>query len=172
MFTNIYDGIFKGTSWRFFGKDFDWKWFKAQGIAESNLVEKAISPVGAMGLMQVMPKTFEDIKKKVSWLKDINNPVDNVAAGIYYDKYLFDVWMAERPLIDRLCFMFASYNAGLGNILKAQSVCNASAIGNCNLWSNIEKVADKINTWKSEETLGYIKRILNMKKLIDSGIEE
>lgn len=172
MFTNKYDEVFKGMSWKFFGKDFDWKWFKAQGIAESNLNPSAVSLVGAVGIMQVMPKTFEDIRKKLYWIQDINNPIDNIAAGIHYDKYLWNVWLAERPLVDKLCFIFASYNAGLGNILKAQTICSVSSVGDCNLWENIEKVASKVSTWKSNETLGYVKRILNLKKLMDKGIEE
>ena len=39
----------------------DWKWTKAQCIAESGLREDAMSPVGAQGLCQVMPNTWREV---------------------------------------------------------------------------------------------------------------
>ena len=55
--------------------------------------------------------------------------------------------------------MFASYNAGLGNPLKAQKLCLASETDVCNLWINIRGYASEVRTWRYEETLGYVTRI-------------
>ena len=57
-----YDDIFRKYSKRFFGPAFDWHYFKAQGLAESGLDPKARSPVGARGVMQLMPGTYAMIK--------------------------------------------------------------------------------------------------------------
>ena len=52
-----YDDTFRKYSKRFFGVGFDWHYFKAQGLAESGLDPAAKSPVGARGVMQLMPGT-------------------------------------------------------------------------------------------------------------------
>jgi membrane-bound lytic murein transglycosylase F len=52
-----YDDTFRKAAKRSFGPAFDWRVFKAQGMAESNLDPLARSRVGARGLMQLMPST-------------------------------------------------------------------------------------------------------------------
>ncbi|BBO84110.1 hypothetical protein DSCO28_46760 [Desulfosarcina ovata subsp. sediminis] len=46
------------------GPAFDWRHFKAQAVAESRLQAAAKSRVGAVGLMQIMPRTFAEIRRK------------------------------------------------------------------------------------------------------------
>src|SRR5665213_4199966 len=57
-----YDAYFKKYTKRYFGVGFDWQYFKAQGMAESELSATARSNVGARGVMQLMPSTFEEIQ--------------------------------------------------------------------------------------------------------------
>src|SRR5215813_2941854 len=54
-----FDPTFRKYSKRFFGPAFDWRYFKAQGFAESGLKATAVSWVGARGVMQLMPSTFQ-----------------------------------------------------------------------------------------------------------------
>ena len=61
--TKKYDQYFRKYSKRFFGPALDWHWFKAQGIAESGLRGNATSWVNAKGIMQLMPRTFAELKK-------------------------------------------------------------------------------------------------------------
>lgn len=160
--TTKYDIHFNKYSKRYFGAGFEFRWFKAQGMAESALKADAESWVGAKGIMQVMPATFAEIKQRNKYIiGDLSDPRWNIEAGIYYDHYLFKSWKSERPFEDRLAFMFASYNAGMGNVLKGQKVClkELAPEANCNLWQNIEPVAHKVRSWRSEETIGYVKRI-------------
>ena len=84
-----YDQYFKKYSKRYFGPNVDWRWFKAQGIAESALQDKALSPVGAKGVMQIMPSTFAEIRRKNPQFINIDEPRWNIAAGIYYNRYLY-----------------------------------------------------------------------------------
>ena len=162
--TNEYDRYFKKYTKRYFGPGFDWKWFKAQAIAESNLYHNAKSWVNAKGIMQIVPTTFQEIKSKNPHLGDINQPRWNIAAGIYYDQQLYGKWKAERPFKDRMCFTFGSYNAGFRNIVKAQNVCKKNGI-NENLWKNIKSIASKVRGWRHRETLAYVRRILGMMEI-------
>ncbi|MBW2608841.1 MAG: transglycosylase SLT domain-containing protein [Deltaproteobacteria bacterium] len=159
--TAKYDRYFRKYTKRYFGPGFDWKWFKAQAIAESNLNNNARSWVNAKGIMQIMPRTFNEIKKKNPSFIDIDEPRWNIAAGIYYDKTIYKKWMAPRPFVDRMSFTFAGYNAGFNNIVKAQKECKQIGL-NENLWHNIRSIAPKVRAWRHKETLGYVDKINNM----------
>jgi len=161
--TSKYDQYFKKYTKRYFGAGFEWKWFKAQAIAESNLKANATSWVNAKGIMQIMPKTFHEIKKKNPSFVDINEPRWNIAAGIYYDRKLYKKWRADRPFKDKISFTFASYNAGFQNIVKAQKTAKKNGL-NENLWRNIKSVAPKVHGWRHKETVRYVDKITTMMK--------
>ena len=114
--------------------------------------------------MQIVPKTFQEIKKKNPHLGDITQPRWNIAAGIYYDRQLYLKWKAERPFRDKMCFTFGSYNAGFRNILKAQRVSKKNGM-NENLWESIKAVAAKVRGWRHRQTLAYVHKILQMMEL-------
>ena len=166
--TIMYDDFFKKYTDRFFpiehqsNNNFQLQ-FKAQGMAESNLKNNAVSPVGAMGIMQIMPRTFEEQCSKLKITNgDPFDPQLSIKVGIFYNSYLFKQQKAFRPFEDRMCFTFASYNAGLGNILKAQKFCiKYYKQKDPNLQNSIVEIAHFIESWKSEETITYIRRILN-----------
>lgn len=161
-----YDPYFSKYSKRFFGLGFDWRYFKAQAIAESGLKPDAKSGVGAVGLMQIMPRTFEEITRKNSYIKGTRaEPRWNIAAGIYYDKKLFDTWKAKRPFKDKMAFTYGAFNAGKGNIIKAQKLAQNQG-ENPNLWKSIEKTLPGVTGKHSAETLGYVNKIFCIKELI------
>lgn len=116
--TDKYDRHFKKYSKRYFGPLFDWQWFKSQAIAESGLDENAESQVGARGLMQIMPTTFEEISDKIPHYLELDEPRWNIAAGIYYDRTLYRKFQKASEQ-EKLYLALASYNAGYGRILKA-----------------------------------------------------
>ncbi len=123
--TKRYDSYFKKYSKHYFGLSFPWHWFKAQSIAESGLQAKAKSKVGAQGLMQILPSTYEDIVKKNPHLGDIKHPRWNIAAGVFYDRQIYRKWKKIGiPESERMAFTFASYNAGHYKILKAYNKTN------------------------------------------------
>jgi membrane-bound lytic murein transglycosylase MltF len=161
-----YDKYFSKYSKRYFGPNFDWRHFKAQAIAESHLKATATSRVGAVGVMQIMPRTFEEIVHKNPSIKGTREqPKWNISAGIFYDRKLWKLWKAERSFKDRLAFMFGSYNAGSRNILRAQKIAEASGM-NPNLWGSIEPALPEITGDRSRETIGYIKKIQLIKGVL------
>jgi soluble lytic murein transglycosylase-like protein len=164
-----FDKTFKKYSKRFFGPDYDWRLFKAQAMAESNLDPNARSHVGARGVMQLMPSTFGEIQSKNPDMQNIDDAEFNIAAGISYDRTLWRLWERDTVETDRHEFMFASYNAGRGTIRKAQTTALADSL-NHRLWPSIELVAPKVTRWRYRETLGYVRRIdENMTSLDDKG---
>lgn len=153
-----YDDTFRKYSKRYFGPGFDWQIFKAQGMAESNLDSAATSWVGARGIMQLMPTTFHEISSKNPEMSRIDDPEWNIAAGIFYDRILWKLWAADSVDDQRREFMFASYNAGRGTILKAQALARRDSLDS-RRWPSIERVAPKVDRWRYAETISYVRRI-------------
>ncbi len=161
-----FDRHFSKYSKRYFGPGFDWRLFKAQAVAESGLDAAAKSGVGAVGLMQVMPRTFKEIQAKNPAIKGNRlHPRWNIAAGIYYDRTLWNLWKAKRPRQDRINFMFGSYNAGKGNILKAQKKAEKRGL-NPNQWGSIVSALPEITGKRSHETISYVKKIEHVKGVL------
>ena len=96
--------------------DVDWLLMGAQGYQESQLNQNAKSPVGAIGVMQLMPATGKDMK-----VGDITQTEANIHAGIKYMRWMIDQYYENEPMtkLDKALFAFASYNAGAGRISSA-----------------------------------------------------
>jgi membrane-bound lytic murein transglycosylase MltF len=158
-----YDSYFKKYAKRYFSVAFDWKLFKAQGMAESGLSPTAKSWVGARGIMQLMPSTYHEISSHRPEMTSIDDPQWNIAAGIMHDRDMWTLWKDSVPDDDRWRFMFGGYNAGEGTIFRAQGVARASKL-NERTWPSIESVAPTVPRWRYRETLGYVHTIEENRK--------
>lgn len=81
---------------------------------ESSYREKIISNKGAVGLMQIMPKTAEWVAKKLNKkfsIEFLYNPKYNIEIGSYYLSYLINYFQDVNTGI-------CAYNAGIGNVEK------------------------------------------------------
>jgi soluble lytic murein transglycosylase-like protein len=126
----------------------DWHWWKAQGIAESALNPQARSYCGAIGLMQLMPATAGELGV---------NPYDpeaNIQGGVKYDRQLWDGWQAIESHDERRRFVFASYNAGPGNIRRARKLAGGTVS-----WSDVAARLSTITGKLAQQTVTYVQRI-------------
>lgn len=83
--------------------------------AESKFYSDAVSSVGAVGLMQIMPSTAEwiavELKVEYSGSEQLKDPKTNIRFGCFYLAYLFDKFEDEEVVL--FC-----YNAGEGIYLE------------------------------------------------------
>lgn len=94
--------------------------FAAQIHQESGWRSDAVSPVGATGLSQFMPKTATWFSGLVPELADNapTNPAWAIRALVEYDKWLYDRVPYTWSHCERMAFVLSSYNGGLGWLIK------------------------------------------------------
>lgn len=152
-FPSQYDALFEAYASAYL-PGVDWQLLKAQCYQESLLQPRAISPVGARGLCQFMPATWRDMQRQLGISAGPFNEAANIRAAAYYMRQLRNGWSSPRPERDRHNLAMASYNAGFGNLLKAQAEC-----GNPALYDQIIICLPDITGHHSQETITYVVRI-------------
>jgi membrane-bound lytic murein transglycosylase MltF len=112
----------------------------AMAYQESGLDQSMTSRAGALGIMQLMPRTAADPNVGIS---DISTLENNVHAGTKYLRFLLDRYFSDEALdeLNQHLFAFAAYNTGPARVAQLRTV--ASELGlNPNVWfRNVERVA-------------------------------
>jgi membrane-bound lytic murein transglycosylase MltF len=131
----------------------DYLLMAAQGYQESRLDQKVKSPVGAVGVMQVMPATGKELG-----VGDIHQTEANINAGVKYMRFVIDTYYKDEPMtrLDKGLFAFASYNAGPGRIRQLRAEAQKRGL-DPNVWfGNVEQIAsERIG----RETVTYVSNI-------------
>jgi len=131
----------------------DWLLMAAQGYQESRLNQSVRSPVGAIGVMQVMPKTGKELD-----VGDIRKLEPNINAGIKYMRWMIDNYYGKEPMtpLNKALFSFASYNAGPARIARLRADTKARGFDPDVWFGNVENLAaEKIGA----ETVTYVSNI-------------
>ncbi|MVV48670.1 lytic transglycosylase F [Pseudomonas sp. PB120] len=135
---------------------FDHLMLMAQGFQESQLDQKARSPRGAVGVMQLLPKTAKDPTVAIG---GIDKSADkNIEAGSKYMRLLADKYLNDPQLtqMNKTLMTFAAYNAGPGNLRKFRALAEKSGLDK-NIWfGNVEQAAAQV---VGRETVDYVGNI-------------
>ena len=138
-----------------YGKQYnvDYLLMAAQGYQESTLDQNVKSPVGAIGVMQVMPPTGKELN-----VGDISEVEANIHAGVKYMRFMVDRYYKDEPMdnLNKALMTFASYNAGPGRIRQLRREAATRGL-DPNVWfGNVEQVAsERIG----RETVTYVSNI-------------
>jgi hypothetical protein len=117
---------------------------------ESGFKTDAVSPVGALGLMQIMPGTAKqicgDLDLQYAYTRLLSDPSYNVELGSYYINKLLDLFDNSYPLA------IASYNGG-PNAVKMW-------LGRNDFAQTTDNIIDWIELISYKETRNYVIRVL------------
>jgi soluble lytic murein transglycosylase-like protein len=91
----------------------DWRLVTAIMAAESSFNPCALSPKGAMGLMQIMPAVAQDFEVNID---EAYEPDENIRAGVLLLKRL------NKKFKGNLKLTVAAYNAGPGNVDRYKGI--------------------------------------------------
>jgi membrane-bound lytic murein transglycosylase MltF len=133
--------------------DVDYMLMAAQGYQESQLNQSAKSHVGAIGVMQVMPATGNDLK-----VGDITLVEPNIHAGVKYFRFMMDEFYKDEPMtpLNKGLMTLASYNAGPGRIRQLRRETEKRGL-DPNVWfGNVERV---VSERVGRETVTYVSNI-------------
>jgi membrane-bound lytic murein transglycosylase MltF len=133
--------------------DMDFLLMAAQGYQESRLDQGAKSPVGAIGVMQVMPPTGKEMN-----VGDIYQMENNIHAGVKYMRRVTDANFKEPGItpLNQGLLTFAAYNAGPGRVRALRRETAKRGL-DPNVWfGNVEQIAsERIG----RETVTYVSNI-------------
>lgn len=123
------------------------------GFQESMLNQNAISPSGAIGVMQLLPSTGESLH-----VGNIHQLEPNIHAGAKYISSLLYALTIEGDLSDheRSLFAVAAYNAGPNNIRKARELAGKMGFDPNKWFGNVEMATAKLF---GSETFLYVRNV-------------
>jgi len=131
----------------------DYPLMMAKGYQESGLNQAAKSPVGAIGVMQLMPATGTEMK-----VGDIHQQDPNIHAGIKYFYTMMKDLYGDEPMDDlnKILFTFASYNCGPNRVKQLRAEAARKGL-DPNVWiNNVEVIAA---ARVGAETVNYVTNI-------------
>jgi membrane-bound lytic murein transglycosylase MltF len=135
--------------------DFDYLMIMAQGYQESGLDQNKRSPIGAIGIMQVIPKYAAAAPINVP---DVSRADRNILASVRMLNNIVVTYFNDSAIdaVNKTLFTFASYNAGPSRIARLRKKAREDRL-NPNKWfGNVElEAAEDIG----EETVTYVANI-------------
>lgn len=117
------------------GIGWDWRLLAAMIYHESRFNPSAISHAGANGLMQIMPRTAENLG-----VEDSYDPDESIKGGTRYLKIVWDRFDEVENNTQRIKFCLAAYNAGYSHVVDAQRLAREYGLKS-NVWDdNVENM--------------------------------
>ncbi len=113
---------------------FDWRLVVSQMYQESRFNPNAKSFAGALGLMQVMPRTAKELGYSLPLTTE-----NGIHAGVQYLDWTRDRFEVYLPIEERLWFSLAAYNAGFGHIRDARRLATQKGWDSDKWFGNVER---------------------------------
>jgi len=135
--------------------DFDWLMVAALAYQESRIDQSMRSPVGAIGVMQILPSTAKDPNVAIPSIEQMET---NIHAGMKYLRFIRNRYFEKEPMdkLNKMLFSFASYNAGPAKVTRLRSDAEKAGL-DPNVWfRNVEIIAAKRI---GRETVHYVSNI-------------
>lgn len=114
--------------------NFDWRLIVSQMYQESRFDPLASNATGAFGLMQMLPRTAEELG-----VEDLKDPEQAIASGVQYLDWTRDRFSKDLPVQEQIFFSLASYNAGFGHVKDAQRLARQLGLRSDRWFNNVEK---------------------------------
>ena len=114
---------------------FDWRLLVAQMYQESRFDPQAKSWAGALGLMQVLPRTA----RQMGFDGDLADPEIGIHAGVKYMAWMRERFDPELPVLDRMWFTLAGYNAGAEHVRDARRLARKKGWSSKRWFGNVER---------------------------------
>lgn len=143
---------------------FDWRLLAAQVYQESHFQPQARSLSGAVGLMQLLPRTARSLG-----VQNPHDPAENIAAGV---RHLSALHARSRGATeqDRLFLALAAYNVGYGHVQDARHLARRRGL-NPDRWSSVARTLPLLSRQRhyrrtihgycrGEEPVRYVEQIL------------
>lgn len=151
---------------------FDWLMIAAQAYQESGIDQSVRSPVGAVGVMQVLPTTAAGSPISI---RNVDTSVENnIHAGVKYLRFMVDDYFADPAIspLDRHLLAFAGYNAGPNRIDRLRRKAAQQGL-NPNKWfQNVEVVVARNIGRETTQYVGNIyKYYIAYKRIMDQRQE-
>ena len=134
---------------------FDWRLIVSQMYQESGFDPQQISFAGARGLLQVMPRTAEELGVDPDRLAE---PAVGIDAGVRYLAWSRDRF-PDLPPGEQLWFALASYNAGYGHVRDARRLARQLGLDGSQWFGNVEVAMRRLGEpqYASEAAYGYVR---------------
>lgn len=143
----------------------DWRLVAAQMFHESRFDPEAKSWVGAVGLLQVMPRTGAELG-----FANLEDPKTNIGAGTKYLAQVLVRFEAGLSVQQRVRFALAAYNAGFDHVQDARALAKQNGWDPNRWFRNVERAMLLLENAKwyrtvrrgycrGSESVSYVSRI-------------
>lgn len=134
---------------------FDWRLLAAQVQEESSFDPKAHSWAGAVGLMQVLPRTARQIGVD----GDLQDPETSLRAGVRYLDWLRNRFEDDLSVHDRTWFILAAYNAGVSHVRDARDLAERLDLDPDQWFGHVEQAMLKLSDpeYFRDAPFGYVR---------------
>ncbi|MFI3302759.1 MAG: transglycosylase SLT domain-containing protein [Rikenellaceae bacterium] len=163
-----YDPIFKAVCGEHGN---DWRLMCAMAYHESRFKPDAVSPRGAQGMMQIMPRNAKYFNVELEHLTDVKTNI--MVANLLFNDFEKMLKIPDStPEKDRLSIILACYNGGIGYVFNACGLARRNN-ENPNSWAVVSKYLKEMKCpeYASKNGVRHFSGVRQTMAYVDNVIE-